>query len=131
MDEKIKVAVAGLPGKLAMTVAMAICQSSDMQLFNHALSEPDFPNRHDKIACVYMEMYNQERTPLFFEQVKNADILIDCSTSIEDSHAKNLAYYENMGLPVILLTSHNNNQMDKILDEIRLSYQRDSCLRVV
>lgn len=131
MEEKIKVAVAGFPGELAMAVAQAICHSSDMQLFNHGLSEPDLANRHLKIACVYMEMYNMERTPLFFEQLEEADILIDCSKSIEDSHAKNLAHYESVELPVILLTSYNIDKMDQILDEIRLSYQRDSCLRVV
>jgi dihydrodipicolinate reductase len=131
MSEKIKVAVAGFPSKLAMTVSQAICCSSDMKLFNHGLSEPDFANRHLQIACVYMEMYNMERTSLFFEKIEEANVLIDCSKSSEESHSKNLAYYESVGLPVILLTSYSSDKIDSILDEIRFSYQRDSCLRVV
>jgi len=119
MDEKIKVAIAGFPSKLAMAVAQAICQSSDMQLFNHGLSESDFANRHLQIACVYMEMYNMERTPLFFEKIEEVDV------------SKKLAQYKSVELPIIILSDGDNKEMDKILDEIRLSYQRDSCLRVV
>jgi len=131
MDEKIKVAIAGFPSKLAMAVAQAICQSSDMQLFNHGLSESDFANRHLQIACVYMEMYNMERTPLFFEKIEEVDVLIDCSMPIEEDASKKLAQYKSVELPIIILSDGDNKEMDKILDEIRLSYQRDSCLRVV
>lgn len=124
MDKKIKVAVAGFPSKLAMQVALEVCKSSDMILFNHGLSESDFPNRHDKIACTYMELYNQERRPLFFEQIKEADILVDCFTKRVPEYVENLASYNEIEIPVLIITPFNENEdIAKILDDIRLSFK--------
>jgi dihydrodipicolinate reductase len=123
---KIKVAVAGFPSELAMAVALAICHSGDMKLFDHGLSEDDFPNRHDKIACTYMEMYNTERKSLFFEQIKQADVLIDCFAKHDPGYTENLAFYNNLEIPVVILTSANKtSEVDKILDNIRISYNKN------
>jgi len=132
MEEKIKVAIAGFYNELAVAVAQAICRSDDMQLFNHGLSRPDFANRHLKIACVYMELYNMERKSLFFEKISEVDVLVDCFLLGGVDHAENLTFYNKIEIPVVILTSASQNKnIDKILDEIRFGYQKNSSLRIV
>lgn len=122
MEEKIRVAIGGFPNETAIAIAEAICHSTDMQLFNHALSEPDFANRHLKIACVYTEMYNMERTPLFFEQ--EFDVLVDCFMSDDPERTK---FYTESKIPlvVIALGFSKDDKIDtkEILDNIRLNHQ--------
>ena len=131
MEEKIKVAIAGFHNETAMAIARAVCESPDMELMKHGLSEPDFPNRHLQIACVYMELYNQERKPLFFKNVK-PDILVDCLFSNDTEHAENLALFSSSEIPAILtILRYEGHSVDieAILDDIRLSYKRRESLK--
>lgn len=131
MEEKIKVAIAGFHNETAMAIARAVCESPDMQLMKHGLSEPDFPNRHLQIACVYMELYNQERKPLFFENAK-PDILVDCLFSNDKEHAENLALFSSSEIPVILTILRYEGRavdIEAVMDDIRLSYKRSASVK--
>jgi len=131
MEERIKVAIAGFHNETAMAIAKAVCKSPDMELMKHGLSEPDFPNRHLQIACVYMELYNQERKPLFFENAK-PDILVDCLFSNDKEHAENLALFSSSEISAIItILRYDGHSVDieAILDDIRLSYARRDSLK--
>lgn len=109
---KINVAIAGFPSELAMTVALAVCQSSDMCLCKHGLAEDSFANHHLKIACTYMEMYSAERTNIFFEQ--EADVLVDCFSS-ESKERDKLCAESKIPLVIIGL----DLTAEEILESIR------------
>lgn len=111
--KKINVAVAGFPNKLAMSVAEAVCQSSDMKLFGNGLSESDFANRHLKIACTYMDMYNGDRMSLFFQQ-DLPDVLVDCFSSNNGERDK---LFTGSKIPLIVVGLELT--VEEILESIR------------
>jgi len=132
MEERIKVLVAGFPNERAMTVAMAVCQAKDMELLNVGISEPGLANRHLKIACVYMEMFNLERKPLVFEQI-TPDVVVDCfSSEDEKENMENMDLFVQNEIRYIIVDEVNIDKLSanikEILDKIRSIYQKSNVL---
>lgn len=101
-DERIKVVVNGIPGKMAWAIAEAVCQASDMELLPFGLTGPEMPNRHFKIKCKYVEMFNLERRSLLCEQV-TPDVMVDFT--LPDAIDENVDFYITNQTPFVLGTT--------------------------
>lgn len=133
MEKKIKVAIAGFHNETAVAIARAVCESPDMELMKHGLSEPDFPNRHLQIACVYMELYNMERKPLFFENVK-PDVIVDCfSPKDEQENMENMNLFVENNVRFVVVDEMNAEALKanikNVLDEIRKVHLKHHVLK--
>lgn len=102
INEKIKVVVNGLPGKMAWAVAEAVCAADDMELLPFGLTGPEMPNRNFQIKCKQVEMFNLERRNLLCKYAK-ADIMVDFT--IPDAINENVDFYIANKVPFVLGTT--------------------------
>ncbi len=104
-DERIKVVVNGIPGKMAWAIAEAVCQAKDMELLPFGLTGPEMPNRHFKIKCKYVEMFNLERRNLLCKQV-TPDVMVDFT--LPSAIDENVDFYIANKIPFVLGTTGGN-----------------------
>lgn len=104
--KKIKVAMSGLPGKVAYPIAEAVAASSDMELLPYAFTGPDIDIKEIQVAGQSVRLIAPDERamlPSYFEFYDGPDVVIDFSAP--EAVEKNVEFYALNKFPFVMGTT--------------------------
>lgn len=116
-SKKIRVMIAGLPGKMAWDIALAIKASKDMELVPYALTGKEIENRSLLINGEEIQLLDssQAKTLIHYFKVDGfPDVVIDASVS--GAIKGNVDFYTTVHLPFVMLTT--GGDLDYIREKV-------------